>query len=457
MSKVVLIDDETEILKDRSKIIESFGFECFTANNGKKGIEIIKTKKPDVVLTDLKMPVNDGFFVLEKTREIDPDLPVIIFTGFGTIESAVKALNMGAYDYLQKPFSIDLMEMTLRKAINFRTLKIENLLLRSQVDTVQQLKDFVGESKVIHDIAKRVKKAALSEANVLIYGESGTGKELIARNIHYFSQRSKKPFIAIDCVSLPPTLIESEIFGFERGAFTDAKKLKPRLIELADGGTLFLDEIAELDLKLQAKLLRVLQERQFRRLGSTEIKQVNVRIISATNINPETAIKEKKLRTDLYYRLNVVPINIPPLRERKEDIPILVNHFIKFFNSSSQIQIQHISSEALSLLQMYDWPGNVRELQNVIEKTIALADEETIKTEDLPEKIKINAVPIDEESLNKLTYKEAKDQFLQKFNHQYFSNMLKKYDGNISKVARDTGVSRWTIYRIFKNADHEPL
>lgn len=452
MYKVVLIDDEKEILNDRSEIIRNLGFECFIARNGLEGIKIVEQEHPDVVFTDIKMPKYDGFYVLKKAIQIDPDIPIILFTGYGTIQSAVKAMKLGAYDYLQKPFSIEMMEVVLKKAIEFRKLKKENILLKSQIKESYQLENFIGKSKATHDITKKVIKVAQTDANVLISGESGTGKEIIARNIHFHSQRSDKPFIPLDCNALPPTLIESEIFGYEKGAFTGAVKSKPGVMELADGGTLFLDEIAELDIQLQAKLLRVIQERQFRRVGGTKTIKVDLRIISATNRKPELAIKENKLRQDLYYRLNVVPIVIPPLRDRKEDIPLLVHYFIDLINPSCSREIKGISNEAMKCLKKYNWQGNVRELQNIIENAISLTDKEIITIDDLPDILKESDIPmIIDNSFEELDYKQAKERYLNQFSREYFSRLLDKYNGNISKVARKAGISRWTIYRILKD------
>ena len=451
MYKVVLIDDENEILNDRSKIINELGFECFTAKDGKEGVTIINQEQPDVVLTDMKMPKYDGFYVLKEAKNMNPNIPIVVFSGYGTIQSAVEAMKLGAYDYLQKPFSIEMMEVVLKKAIEYGKLKKENIILKSQIKESYSLENFIGKSKVIQEIAKRVKKVAQSDSSVFIYGESGTGKELIARNIHLYSHRKDKPFIALDCVALPPTLIESEIFGYEKGAFTDAKISKPGVIELADGGSLFLDEIAELNPNLQAKLLRVLQERQFRRLGSTKLIKVDLRIISATNVNPVQAIAENKLRQDLYYRLNVVPIYIPPLRERREDIPLLINYFINKLNPSFPDEIKGISNDAKNILKTHNWPGNVRELENVIEQMMSLTENEIISIDDIPIEITTGDTILPEENFENLNFKDAKEKFLNKFSKQYINKLLAKYNGNISKVARKSGISRWTIYRILKN------
>ena len=455
MFTVLLVDDEIEIIKGRSKIIRDLGFECITAQNGKDAIKLIRKQRPDIVLTDIKMPGSDGFDVLTAAREFDPEIPVILFTGYGSIESAVKAMKMGAYDYIQKPVSPEILEVVLNKAIEFQQLKKENMALKTQLQENCQLENMIGQSKVMQEIARRIKKVAQSEANVFIYGESGTGKEVAAQNIHRHSHRSDKPFIPLDCVALPGTLMESELFGYEKGAFTGANSCKPGILELADRGTLFLDEITELDINLQAKLLRVLQERKFRRLGGTKTIAIDIRIISATNIVPETAVKNGKLRQDLYYRLNVVPIQLPPLRERKDDIPLLAQHFINKFNPSCAREIIGISREAIALLKKYHWPGNVRELQNIIEQVLSLAENDVICPEDLPAHLKENIMFEVEVPGETLRFQEAKEKYLNQFCKKYVENLLHKYDGNISMIARQSGMSRWTIYRIMKNADVE--
>jgi len=452
MYTVLLVDDEIEIIKGRSKIIRDLGFQCITAQNGKDAIALVKKQRPDIVLTDIKMPNNDGFDVLKATREFDPEIPVILFTGYGSIESAVQAMRQGAYDYIQKPVSPEILEVVLNKAIEYQQLKRENIVLKSQLQENWPLENMIGQSKVMQDVAKRIKKVAKSEANVFIFGESGTGKEVVAQNIHKQSPRSNRPFIPLDCVALPGTIMESEIFGYEKGAFTGANSCKPGILELADGGTLFLDEITELDINLQAKLLRVLQERKFRRLGGTKTIAIDIRIISATNIVPENAVKNGKLRQDLYYRLNVVPIQLPPLRERKDDIPLLVQHFINKFNPSCPREIIGISREALSLLKKYDWPGNVRELQNVIEQVMSLSENNVVCPEDLPDQIKANELFEIDVPAETLSFQEAKEKYLNQFYKKYIENLLNKCDGNISLVARQSGISRWTIYRMMKTA-----
>jgi DNA-binding NtrC family response regulator len=450
MKKILLVDNEREILKDRSKIIRDLGYECIIARDGKKVIEIVKSEKLDLLLTDLKMPNMDGISILQETLKIKSDLPVVIFTAYGTIKSAVQAMKLGAFDFIQKPISPEVMEIVIAKAIEFGKIKEENISLKAQLKDVQKLDNMVYTSPIMRQIAKNILKLSKSQANVLIFGESGTGKELIARSIHIHSTRKNNPFIPIDCVALPATLLESELFGFEKGAFTGAIKSKPGIFELADKGTLFFDEIIELDFRLQAKLLRVLQERQFRRLGGKDIINVDTRIISATNRNPEKAIREKLLREDLYYRLNVIPLFVPPLRDRREDIPLLVHHFIKKYNPISPNEIHGVSRDAMACLCNFSWPGNIRELENIIQRVMSTAEKDIIKLEDLPEGLRGVYEELLTDEFGKVSYKEAKDKYLKRFRKQYIKKLLKIHNGNISKVSRSAGICRNTIYRIIE-------
>ena len=455
MYSVLLAEDEIITLEERLQIIEDLGYKCFTALDGINAIKIINNEHPNVVLADIKLPHKDGFEILKTTKKSFPHIPVILNTGFGSVYSAVKAMKLGAYDYIQKPVSPEEIKVVLNNAINYQKMDWENVAFRSKIRGKYQLNNMIGESTLMQDIANRVRKAAKSDANIFIYGETGTGKELIARNIHSFSRRSDQPFIPLDCVALPETLIESEVFGYERGAFTGAINAKPGLLELADGGTLFLDEITELDINLQAKFLRVFQEFKFRRVGGTKTINSNIRIVSATNVEPQKAIELKKLRQDLYYRLNVVLIELPPLRERKEDIPHLVYHFFNMFNPSCPREIKGISKEAMNYLINYDWPGNVRELQNTIEQAMSMSENSIIGIDDFTQKNNNINILFEEEADLNLNLKEIKEKYINQIYKKYILNLLKHFNGNISKVARKANVSRITIYRILKNIDNE--
>ncbi|HPG40739.1 MAG TPA: sigma-54 dependent transcriptional regulator [bacterium] len=453
MNKVLLVDDEIEILRDTSRLIMELGFECLVAQNGNDALRLLKQEHPDIILTDQKMPVMGGMALLEEVRLHDKTIPVILFTGYGTIDTAVSAMKLGAFDYLQKPFPPAKIAALLQKAINYRK---ENYDKSADNDTLAKridLQGVIGKSKVIEEITDKIIKVAPSNSNILIFGESGTGKELIARNLHLYSKRKTEPFIPVDCTALPSNLLESELFGYEKGAFTGANRIKPGVIELADKGTLFLDEITEMDHNLQSKLLRFLQERQFRRLGGQKLLEVDVRIISATNRDPEQAVKEQKLRQDLYFRLNVVPVFISPLRERREDIPLLVRHFIKKYNPSFSREIKGISSDAMFCLKKYHWPGNVRELQNIIEQMMSLAENNVIDIADIPKQIRETSNTSIEQAGNNSNFKEAKERFLKQFGKKYFEELLVRCNGNLSQTARMAGISRSSLYRIFEEFD----
>jgi len=379
--------------------------------------------------------------------------PIIVFSKGKDTDFIVQTIKLGVHHYYECPDTLDEFVVLLEE------LKQELFSLASEntqkTPANKKLPGVIGESEFGKSIAERVFKIAPLDINVMIWGETGTGKEVIARALHKCSERSAKPFIPVDCVSLPPNLIESELFGHEQGAFTGAGKAKKGLLELADGGTLFLDEITELDVYLQGKLLRVLQEQQFRRVGGQKMINVSIRVLSATNRNPEEAIMQNKLRKDLYYRLNAAPLHLLPLRQRKQDIPFLSKHFIEEINKSNKVEIKGITQKALNVLANYDWPGNIRELQNVILQTVAFLEGNIIDEPDLP----VNIRPLKfrakkgEGDADALTFKQAKDKYLREFCQAYFDDILKKYHGNISKVALEAELSRGTIYKIFKDFD----
>jgi DNA-binding NtrC family response regulator len=448
--RILIVESVPETLRGIRAGLADSKLDCVTARDVQEAIELIQNDSPDIVLTNQKISDGDGFAILKIAIEADPDIPVIIYTEDANIGSAVRAIKKGAFEYILQSSLLKIMGAVIPKAINYRKLKLENRSLKLRIKDAYELSDVVFDSGIMRQIAKSVLKMAKSDANVLVFGESGTGKELIARCVHQYSHRKKGPFIPLDCVAFPPTLLESELFGFEKGAFTGAIQSKPGVFELAELGTLFLDEITEMDFHMQAKLLRVLQERKFRRIGGKVFIHANVRIVSATNRDPEEAVKSKKLREDLYYRLNVVPIYIPSLRERKEDIPLLVQHFIKKYNPFSEIDIKGISSGAIQCLTNYDWPGNVRELENLVHRIMSMAEHDTIEAEDLPEQILSYDKSIFDESCLEMSYKEAKKKWLNSFGSQYFIKLLEKHDGNVSKAAQSAGISRKTLYRLLE-------
>lgn len=445
---VMIIDDELDMLDTCSRIIKRMRHECRTYSEGAQAINEMEQVQPDLIITDLKMPGVDGFKVLSKAKELLPDTGVIVITGYASVDTAVKAMKEGAMDYLAKPFSIEEFQITVEKALEERALREENRLLRMQIQEPLHTENIIGVNGGLQEIFKTIGKLGNSEAAVLILGESGTGKELIARSVHNNSRRRLGPFIPVDCASLPDNLLESELFGHEKGAFTGAHTTKKGLMEMADGGTLFLDEIGEMSPVLQSKLLRALEERAFRRVGGTQLIEVDFRLVSATNRHLKEAIAEKEFREDLYYRINVITLKLPPLRERRQDIPLMVRHFCQKFSQDSDKKIAGVAQEAMEALENYDWPGNVRELRNVIERAVSLCETEMIRPEDLPpnilepNKATLQGMPLE------LPFHEAKALWIKHFEMEYLKMALDKHGGNISQAAREAGIDRKTIHRL---------
>jgi DNA-binding NtrC family response regulator len=454
--RVLIVDDEPDMLENCSRILSRLGYACTTAGDGQSAAKMLERDRPDLLLTDFKMPGMDGMALLRRAHEIDATLPVIMITGFASIAAAVAAVKEGAFDYLPKDFSVDQLRVAVERALRHRGLQVENRNLRQQLQQTLGLENIVGRSPAMAEVFELVKKAARSEANILVLGESGTGKELIARAIHANSPRAGQPFVPVDCASLPEQLLESELFGHEKGAFTGAVRSKPGLMETANRGTLFLDEIAELPAPLQVKLLRVLQERQIRRVGGTALVDVDVRVVSATNRDLRDAIAKGHFRDELYYRVNVIAIHLPPLRERAGDVRLLAHTFLKRYG---QGRVTGMDDAAADALDRYRWPGNVRELQNVIERACALADGTVVTIRDLPDHVlqaparPAEAVP----SLlgegappagTDLTLKAAKDQWLQVLEVSYLRDLLARHDGNVSSAAKAAGIDRKTFHRL---------
>ena len=458
-ARILLVDDEPDMLENCSRILSRQGHTCMTAGNGREALAILERERPDLLVTDLKMPEMDGMALLRHAHELDPTLPVIMLTAFATIESAVAAVKEGAFDYLPKDFSVDQLRVAVERALRHRGLQVENRNLRQQLQQTLGLENIVGRSPAMTQVFELVKKAARSEANILVLGESGTGKELIARAIHANSPRAGQPFVPVDCASLPEHLLESELFGHEKGAFTGAVRSKPGLMETAHRGTLFLDEIAELPAPLQVKLLRVLQERQIRRVGGTSLVDVDVRVVSATNRDLRDAIAKGQFREELYYRINVIAIQLPPLRERAGDVRLLAHTFLKQYG---QGRVTAIDDAVAQALERYAWPGNVRELQNVIERACALAEGPTVTVKDLPDhalhaiprpaagSAAVAAVPSAE---GDLTLKDAKERWLQVLEVAYLRDLLARHDGNVSSAAKAAGIDRKTFHRLINKYD----
>jgi two-component system NtrC family response regulator len=392
MRTILIVDDEKNYLTILSAVLEDEGFEVLTALGGREALEVHKTSDLDLILTDMKMPEMDGIQLLERIKSIDPDLPIIMMTAHGTVDKAVEAMQKGAYTYVLKPFDNERLIIYVKKAISMYQVIKENRVLRDAVESQYRFGSIIGKSKKMRDIFDTIQKVAPTTATVLIEGESGTGKELVARAIHFNSLRREKPFVAVNCSALAESLLESELFGHEKGAFTGAVATKKGRFELADGGTLFLDEIGELSQNLQVKLLRVLQEKVFERVGGVRTISVDIRIIAATNKDLQHEMQVGRFRDDLYYRLDVVHIALPALKERQEDIRLLVDHFIKKYASErkSDAPVKGVDQEVDRLFYNYSWPGNIRELENVIERVIILSPGEIIRVSDLPRGFKDN-------------------------------------------------------------------
>lgn len=438
--RILVVDDEDEIRKILARILEKEGFEVIEASNGSTALEIVREQRVNIVLADLKMPGMSGMELLEAIKIIHPEIEVIMITGQGTIEDAVECLKKGAYDFITKPFKKVQIIKSISKALENQALLIENKQLRELLDGMRQWRKIIGTSQPMREVMKVVEQVSQSSATVLIQGESGTGKELIAEAIHYMSPRRNKPLIKVSCAALPETLLEAELFGFEKGAFTGAVSRKEGRFELADGGTLFLDEVCEMTPSTQVKLLRVLQDGEFERLGGLKTIKVDVRIIAASNSDLSQAVKNKTFREDLFYRLNVITIMLPPLRDRMEDVPLLVEYFIQKYSERNKKAIAGISKQAMDALMRYNWPGNVRELENTIERAVVFCKGEYITVDDLPSHIVSSlgarpfisipiGVPLKE--IEKIVIKEA----------------LKYSKGDKSIAAKLLGIAPRTIYR----------
>jgi DNA-binding NtrC family response regulator len=467
--RVLLIDDDINMHEFCRHYLEKAGYELLSAQTGRHGLELIGQGLADLVLLDFMMPDKDGYTIFKELATGDDyrhvrHIPVVMLTAYADQNRKHDLLDMGLKMYLVKPFGgqelikvIENVSVTSeaqdRQRQQLEQTNEENLRLRSLLRDTYTFDNIVGTNQQMKAIFEKVIKVARTDANIMIYGESGTGKELIARSIHTHSYRVKGPFVPVDCVALPGNLLESELFGFEKGAFTGAANSKRGLLELANDGTFFLDEICELNPDLQAKLLRVLQERQFRHLGGKDLINVNIRVISATNREPLLAVKEKILRHDLYYRLNVIPIHLPPLRERRDDIPLLAQYFLRKFCQEAERQLMRFSDEAMKCLVRYSWPGNVRELQNVVERMVSLANGRIVEVEDLPEYLREDQEPTANDGFSlssELTLREARQRWMETFEKKYLIELLNRYNGNISRVARKAGVHRMTIYRMLK-------
>jgi DNA-binding NtrC family response regulator len=441
---ILVVDDDPYIQEALGDRLESLGYGVMRASDGKQALEIIDHQDPQMVFLDIEMPGMKGLDVLREIRKREKDFPVVMITAYGSVDLAVEAMKDGAYDFIPKPFKAGHIALVVDKAMERQRLRREKEVLSEEVDRRYRL--VAGASARLNTVISAAKKAAASKSTILLLGESGTGKELFARAIHNWSERKDRPFVAINCVGLSKELLESELFGHEKGAFTGANQLKRGKIELANGGTVFLDEVGDISEELQTKLLRFLQEREFERVGGTQLIRVDVRIIAATNRNLEAAVEGGRFREDLYYRINVVPLVLPPLRGRKEDVPALTQFFMQRFSNESKKNFTEISQEAIEALTGYDWPGNVRELANVIERAVVLGQPPTIQIEDLSPGIVAAETEIDNRSTSP-SYHESVDEY----RREVIVNALAQTQGNRAAAARLLGLQRSYLLKLMKS------
>jgi len=441
---ILIVDDEKSMCEMLQDTLVKEGYTVTTSSDPLQAIETVRQTHIDIILLDLVMPEMDGIDVLKQIREAQPDTKVIIMTAYGTIDSAVEAMRQGAYDYITKPFKMSKIKVILERILELNRMAQENIYLKRELAKKRRFDTIIGKSEKMLEIYRLIESVSESDCNVLVQGESGTGKEVIARAIHAHSPRKDKPFIAQSCAAIPETLLESELFGHVKGAFTGATSSKYALLEVADGGTFFFDEIGEVNSSIQAKLLRVVQEREFKRVGGTETIKVDIRIIAATNRDLEKAVKEGVFRDDLYYRLNVVTIHLPPLREKREDISLLAFHFLEKYSAAYKKEIKTIAPDVMKIFMKYAWPGNVRELENIIERAVVLERGKTITLEDLPQQLqlqRLKEISSGERGLVASIEKAEADKIAQ---------VLEQTDWKKAEAAQILGISRKTLWEKVK-------
>lgn len=448
--KILIVDDEVNLLKTLSDILSKNGYDVSVARDAHTALRTLEKGGFDIALLDVRMPQMNGVELLEKIKQEHRGIEVIIMTAYGTIDTAVKSIKLGAYAYMLKPLDIDEMLTNIQKIVKLKALKDEARFLQWQLEEQHGYKNIIGNSGAINRVVDTIKKVSASDSTVLTMGGSGTGKEMVSDAIHYSSRRYAKPYVKINCAAFPENLLESELFGYEKGAFTGADKQKKGKFEVADGGTLFLDEIGDMPLAMQAKLLRVLEKGEFERLGGNEVIKVNVRFIAATNQNLEKMIKEKHFRSDLFYRLNTVIINLPSLVERKEDIPLLIGHFIEKFSTEMNKKAPEVVKEAMDLIMSYPWPGNVRELANAIERATIFCEDGVIRPSDLPPNIQAGHAEVP-------SAETSGDLTLEALEKRHISNTLKHTRGNKNEAARVLGIHRETLYKKIKKFNIEDV
>ncbi len=460
-ASILVVDDDRAIRESLNSLLSDKGYDVFTVEDGHQAIDAVRQREWDIALVDLKMPGIDGLEVLREVTKISPNTRVIIITGYATVESAVEAMKQGAVDYIAKPFTVDELLIRLEKTLENVRLLHENIYLREQLNERYKFNNILGKSDVMQDIFRLIEKVAPTDSTILIRGESGTGKELIARAIHHHSLRKNEKFIAVDCGALPETLFESELFGHVKGSFTGAVVTKRGLLEVANNGTFFLDEIGDLSIGIQSKLLRVLQEKEFRQVGGIKNIKVDVRVIAATNRNLEKMIESGNFREDLFYRVNIVPIYLPSLRERKDDIPLLVNHFLESYNKKRKKNIKGVSSDAMNILMNFEWPGNVRELEHTIERLVIMSEGDIIEAEKLPIQLTGKRVcfnittPKTNEELKRMR-KQMREKAVENIERAFIIEALKRNQWNVSKTAREVGLKRQNLQAMMRKYNVRP-
>ena len=449
---ILVIDDERDMCEFLSVMLVRDGYEVETASNAEDGLRVFREKEFDLAIVDVRLGGASGLDVLREMRTSRPEFAVVMMTAFGSVEMAVDAMKQGAYDYLTKPFKPAEIRAVLERAMRQKKLLEENEYLKRELRDRYSFKELVGSSPPMQELFEKISKVAATASTVLITGESGTGKELVARAIHYHSRRSSRPFMAVDCGALPETLLDSELFGYEKGAFTGAAESRNGLFKAADGGTIFLDEVSSASMQIQMKLLRVLQEREFKRVGGTRPVRVDVRVIAATNVNLEEAVRDQSFREDLYYRLSVIPLRVPPLRNRKEDIPILVQHILGKLEESYGREAKQVSADAMELLLRYSWPGNVRELENAVERAVILSSSPMVQPQDLPEKIAgADGAEVTAGSHPAAPLAGPLKMLVDEFERSLIARTLERENGNKYRSAKHLGISRQNLqYKIRK-------
>ncbi|MGD0585335.1 MAG: sigma-54 dependent transcriptional regulator [Oryzomonas sp.] len=454
---IMVVDDETVIREGLQRILEGESYAVDTCKSGHIAIEMLQQKDYDLIITDLKMPGMNGIEVLKAVKTLQPDVPVIMITGYATVDTAVDAMKNGAFDYIAKPFTPDQIQEKVEKAFEQRNVNLDECYLKKEIISHHGFNQFVGESKEMQKVYRRIIQVASTDSTVLITGESGTGKELVARAIHNNSPRRELPFVAVDCSSLAENLLESELFGHVKGSFTGAIQTKMGLFKVADNGTLFLDEVSNISLSTQAKLLRVLQERQVTPIGGTQPIPINIHLVAATNRNLKTMVCEGSFREDLYFRLNIIPIELPPLRERKGDVPFLISHFLTKYTAETGKEIRGIALDAMDLLKNYSYPGNVRELENTIERAVVLAGGDIIQKEDLELFDTVEKSSADREEYIPTTMEELKemkrlirDKAVEPIEKAFVLNALERNNWSISRAAEEIGILRPNLHSMLK-------